>query len=137
MGPKLDINLKQAPSLYPEGFHTSLYDPASCHAPCNPQSSPLEVGMVVTIEPVIYFSVYALQHFYLPSPVHSRYINSEMVAKYLPVGGVRIEDDLLITYKGYENLTTAPKGEAMLKIIRDGKSTGFSASQKKTLQRST
>jgi len=36
----------------------------------------------------------------------------------MPVGGVRIEDDLLITEKGWENLTTAAKGEAALKIIR-------------------
>ena len=40
------------------------------------------------------------------------------MARYLSVGGVRIEDNLLITSKGYENLTTAPKGEAMLEIIR-------------------
>jgi len=34
-----------------------------------------------------------------------------------PVGGVRIEDDILITSKGYENLTTAPKGDEALDII--------------------
>lgn len=39
----------------------------------------------------------------------------------MPVGGVRIEDDILITSCGYENLTTAPKGDAMLKIIQHGK----------------
>jgi Xaa-Pro dipeptidase len=82
----------------------------------------LEEGMVVTVEPGIYFSVYALQHFYLPSPIHSKYINVETLQRYLPVGGVRIEDDILITSKGYENLTTAPKGDAMLDIIRQGKS---------------
>lgn len=41
----------------------------------------------------------------------------------MPIGGVRIEDDILITSKGYENLTTAPKGKAMFDIIR-GKSSG-------------
>lgn len=56
--------------------------------------------------------------FYLPSPIHSKFINTKVVARYLPVGGVRIEDDILITSKGYENLTTAPKGDAMLDIIR-------------------
>jgi hypothetical protein len=69
-----------------------------------------------------YFSVYALQRFYLPSPVHSNYINVEVLQRYLPVGGVRIEDDLLITPTGFENLTTAPKGDAMLEIIRKGSS---------------
>jgi hypothetical protein len=87
-------------------------------APTDPRSPHLEDGMVVTVEPGIYFSVYALNMFYLPSPIHSKYINLEVVKKYLPVGGVRIEDDILITSKGYENLTTAPKGEDMLEIIR-------------------
>ena len=36
---------------------------------------------------------------------------------YYSVGGVRIEDDILVTRGGYENLTTAPKGEEMLDII--------------------
>ncbi|EAT90479.2 hypothetical protein SNOG_02267 [Parastagonospora nodorum SN15] len=86
------------------------------------QSSHLEEGMIVTVEPGIYFSVYALQHFYLPSPVHSKYINLEVLNRYLPVGGVRIEDDILITAKSYENLTTAPKGDEMLEIIQRGRS---------------
>jgi Xaa-Pro dipeptidase len=77
--------------------------------------------MVVTVEPGIYFSVYALQHFYLPSPIHSKYINTEVLGRYMPVGGVRIEDDILITSSGFENLTTAPKGDAMLETIRHGK----------------
>jgi Xaa-Pro dipeptidase len=112
----------QTPSLYPVNFHIPVYDPKTCHAPADPQSSHLEEGMVVTIEPGIYFSIYALQRFYLPSPIHSKYINVEVLQRYLPVGGVRIEDDLLITPKGYENLTTAPKGDAMLDIIRKGHS---------------
>lgn len=87
-------------------------------APATPQSGHLEPGMVVTVEPGIYFSTYALNMFYLPSPVHSKYINVSVLEKYLPVGGVRIEDDILITPNGYENLTKAPKGAAMLEIIR-------------------
>ncbi|KAI0574728.1 PepP Xaa-Pro aminopeptidase [Pyrenophora tritici-repentis] len=112
---------QQAPSLYPENFHDPVYDSETCHAPTDPQSSHLEEGMVVTVEPGIYFSVYALQHFYLPSPIHSKFINLEVLERYLPVGGVRIEDDILITANGHENLTTAPKGEAMLDMIRQGK----------------
>lgn len=44
-----------------------------------------------------------------------------MLAKYYPVGGVRIEDDILITEDGYENLTTTPKGDEALKIINEWK----------------
>ncbi len=36
------------------------------------------------------------------------------------VGGVRIEDCLLITADGFENLTTAPKGKEMLELVRQG-----------------
>jgi Xaa-Pro dipeptidase len=45
----------------------------------------------------------------------------------MPVGGVRIEDDILITSRGYENLTKAPKGDAMFDIIRGRKSTSSTA----------
>jgi Xaa-Pro dipeptidase len=32
---------------------------------------------------------------------------------------VRIEDDILVTEDGFENLTTAPKGNEALKIINE------------------
>jgi Xaa-Pro dipeptidase len=44
-----------------------------------------------------------------------------LLSKYYPVGGVRIEDDILVTKGGYENLTTAPKGDEALEIINEGK----------------
>lgn len=115
---KSDPSYEKARSLYPENFHLPVYDAESCMAPTDPQSGHLEEGMVVTVEPGIYFSTYLLKYFYYPSPIHSKYINKAVVQRYLPVGGVRIEDDILITSKGYENLTTAPKGDAMLEIIR-------------------
>ena len=89
-------------------------------APCRPDQPPLEEGMVVTIEPGIYFSRYELHRAYLSSPIHSKYIDEKVLQKYWAVGGARIEDDLVITAKGYENLTSAPKGEAALEIIRKG-----------------
>lgn len=45
-----------------------------------------------------------------------------MLEKYYPVGGVRIEDDILVTKDGYENLTTAPKGEEAFRVIDEGES---------------
>lgn len=54
--------------------------------------------------------------------MHSKYINKKELDKYWDVGGVRIEDDILVTESGYENLTTAPKGQEMLNIINKGSS---------------
>ena len=90
-------------------------------APCRHDQPSLEEGMVVTVEPGIYFNRYELERAYLHSPAHSKYINADVLERYWAVGGVRIEDDLLITAHGYENLTTAPKGEEAMEIIRRGR----------------
>ncbi|KAK4989857.1 hypothetical protein LTR50_002904 [Elasticomyces elasticus] len=92
--------------------------PELCLAPCDSESNLLEEGMVVTVEPGIYFNRFALEQLYLCNPTHSKYIDREMLERYMPVGGVRIEDDVLITRDHFEILTTAPKGEQALKIIR-------------------
>ncbi|KAF1984009.1 hypothetical protein K402DRAFT_360242 [Aulographum hederae CBS 113979] len=97
-----------------------LVQPDLCKDPVHPAANLLQEGMVITIEPGIYFSRYALSTVYLPNPDHAKYINKEVLHRYLPVGGVRIEDDILITAKGHENLTVAPKGDEMLKIIKGG-----------------
>jgi Xaa-Pro dipeptidase len=81
-------------------------------------SLPLEPGNVVTVEPGIYFNKFMLDNVYLSDPGHRKFINLEALERYMPVGGVRIEDDILITKDGYENLTPAVKGEEMLAVIR-------------------
>ena len=57
---------------------------------------------------------------WLANPETSRFIDVEVLERYMRVGGIRIEDDILITKHGYENLTLTPKGEEMLDVIRDG-----------------
>jgi len=99
-----------------------LIDTSLCHAPCSEDSPVLEAGMVVTVEPGIYFSRTALEQ--LVTPQMERFIDLELARRYIPVGGVRIEDDILVTKDGYENLTTAPKGEEMLRVIREGNKRG-------------
>lgn len=99
--------------------HFSL-NKSTSFAPCTVEAPPLEPGNVVTIEPGIYFNKYILDNIYLNDPKHRKHIDTEVLKRYMPVGGVRIEDDVLITEKGYENLTPAVKGEEMLAVIRDG-----------------
>ncbi|KAK3340518.1 putative Xaa-Pro aminopeptidase [Neurospora tetraspora] len=80
----------------------------------------LKENMVVTIEPGIYFHRPYIQSYFLSNPSHAQYINTKVLDKYWDVGGVRIEDCILVTKDGYENLTTAPKGKEALKIINAG-----------------
>jgi Xaa-Pro dipeptidase len=56
----------------------------------------------------------------LRDPVHAAHIDAELLNKYWEVGGVRIEDNILITKTGYENLTTAIKDvDEMEKMINE------------------
>ncbi|RKP39254.1 peptidase M24, structural domain-containing protein, partial [Dimargaris cristalligena] len=68
----------------------------------------LEPGMVVTVEPGCYF-VGPLIAEALQNPDQAQFINQEVLDRYMSVGGVRIEDSVVVTKFGHDNLTTAPK----------------------------
>ncbi|RMJ26405.1 hypothetical protein PHISP_02733 [Aspergillus sp. HF37] len=89
--------------------------PAACLSPCTLSAPVLDDGMIVTVEPGVYFSRPALAD--AQKQPFAKYINFELAREYIPVGGARIEDDILVTADGYENMTTAPKGDEMLEII--------------------
>jgi Xaa-Pro dipeptidase len=100
---------------------------------------PLEAGMVVvrllyccsfcwstlcvllmsgsqTVEPGIYF------HQYLLAGVrNSKFIDYEVLSRYEPVGGVRIEDVVLITPNGAENLTKVRSDVDWVEEVCSGK----------------
>jgi len=59
-----------------------------------------------------------MANIFLKNKEHAKYINADLLEKYYPVGGVRIEDCILVTEDGYENMTWAPKGEDACEIIR-------------------
>ncbi|KAF8431696.1 Creatinase/aminopeptidase [Boletus edulis BED1] len=67
----------------------------------------LRAGMVVTIEPGIYFHPALLESYNIHT---SLYINTDVLARYEGMGGVRIEDDVLITNTSCENLTKVQSG---------------------------
>jgi Xaa-Pro aminopeptidase len=67
---------------------------------------PLAAGYVVTIEPGLYFIPPLLQD---PArrEKHRDAVNWPLVDQHLHLGGVRIEDNILVTADGPENLTAA------------------------------
>ncbi|KAL2752550.1 hypothetical protein ACRALDRAFT_2029758 [Sodiomyces alcalophilus JCM 7366] len=69
----------------------------------------LEPGMVITVEPGIYFCREYIEGYFLRNDRHKNYIDAEKLERFYHVGGVRIEDDILVTETGYENLTNVPK----------------------------
>lgn len=64
----------------------------------------LEAGMVTTIEPGIYFIPYLIQKAQKDEE-SSKFYNFERIAEFMSVGGVRIEDCILVTEDGYDSLT--------------------------------
>ncbi|KAF8070209.1 Creatinase/aminopeptidase [Lyophyllum atratum] len=78
---------------------------------------PLASGMVVTVEPGIYFSPHLLAR----AQAHSSpFVDPEVLKRYEPVGGVRIEDVVHITEDGYENLTTVRSDVEWLEGVCSG-----------------
>lgn len=65
----------------------------------------LPAGAVITNEPGIYFRKYPFQA-ELKEGKWDGIVDQEVLAKYWRVGGVRIEDDIVVKEDGYENLTT-------------------------------
>jgi Xaa-Pro dipeptidase len=68
----------------------------------------LKKGMVLTVEPGIYFIEPLLNEGYRDEII-SKYLNREKIDQYLDFGGIRIEDDIVVTSDGSINLTSAPK----------------------------
>ncbi|KAI0181115.1 peptidase M24, structural domain-containing protein [Hypoxylon sp. FL1284] len=79
----------------------------------------LPAGSVITVEPGIYFCEFIVRP-YLKDPKHSMFIDEKVLDKYWDVGGVRIEDNLLITKDGSVNLTEAVKDPDELEKIISG-----------------
>lgn len=71
----------------------------------------LQPSMVLTIEPGLYF-VPALLKPALEDDNASKFLNQSKLQEMMDFGGIRIEDNLIITEEGHENMTTVPKERA-------------------------
>jgi Xaa-Pro dipeptidase len=68
----------------------------------------LQPNMVLTVEPGLYF-IPALLKPALEDEQTSKFLNKEKITSLLNFGGIRIEDNIIITEEGCENLTDVPK----------------------------
>ena len=64
----------------------------------------LAAGNIITVEPGIYFIPFLLEKAFVDEKIKD-YFNEEKLRTFFDFGGVRIEDDILITEEGCENLS--------------------------------
>jgi Xaa-Pro dipeptidase len=76
----------------------------------------LEPNMVVTVEPGIYFIKALLEPAFADAALRL-YLNEEKLRPLLSFGGIRIEDNLIVTPHGYENMTQVPKAVAEIEAF--------------------
>ncbi|GIL91640.1 hypothetical protein Vretimale_9601 [Volvox reticuliferus] len=79
----------------------------------------LQPGMVITVEPGCYFNP-ALLLPALEEPAQAKYLVREAVMSYMAVGGVRLEDNVLVTETGIERLTHVPRSPDEVEAVMAG-----------------
>ena len=80
----------------------------------------MEEGMVLTVEPGCYF-IDPLLNMALTDERQKKFINVDRLDEFRGFGGVRLEDDVLVTADGCENLTLCPRAvEEVLDVMHGG-----------------
>ena len=67
--------------------------------------------------PVLAYFVPAVLEPAMEDPEKAEFLDVEKVKSLLNFGGIRIEDDILVTESGYENLTNVPKEIAEIEAL--------------------
>ena len=64
--------------------------------------------MCITVEPGLYFIDFVIEKS-LNDAILSKYLNKNKIEEFKSVGGVRLEDDIVVTKNGYELLSALPR----------------------------
>jgi Xaa-Pro dipeptidase len=78
--------------------------------------------MCITVEPGIYFNDFSLDKA-LANPEQAKFINADALKRFRGFGGVRLEDDVIITHDGIDNLTHCPRTVADVEAVMAGRKT--------------
>ncbi len=100
---------------YPEGT-ARIDEPGIRSLRCGRK---LEAGMLITVEPGVYF-IDALLGPALADPAQSRFLAADVLERFRDLGGVRIEDDVLVTEGGAMNLTRVPREPGEIEAVMGG-----------------
>jgi Xaa-Pro dipeptidase len=103
------------PGGYPEGIER-IDAPGIRSLRCGRK---LESGVVITVEPGVYF-IDILLDAALAHPAQARFLDAKLLKRFRPVGGVRIEDNVLVTSSGSDNLTQVPREAEDIEAVMAG-----------------
>lgn len=80
----------------------------------------LETGMVMTVEPGCYFNRYLLHQAFAKETLSQFLVKDKLMAN-IDLGGVRIEDNVLVTSDGCESFTNVPRSVKDIEEVMAGK----------------
>lgn len=85
----------------------------------------LEAGMAITVEPGLYFNAYSMEKL-KEHPRYAEWVNEEALRGYAAaIGGVRLEENVIVTEDGIESLTTVPRTVEEVEAVCAGKITHY------------
>jgi Xaa-Pro dipeptidase len=79
----------------------------------------LKEGLVITVEPGCYF-IDSLLDSALKNPNQNKFFNKERLQDFRGFGGIRLEDGILVTRDGCENLTLCPRSVSEVLSVMNG-----------------